>query len=145
MKHFILTMTIGAMTLTGAALANAEVSNPAVKDRMDLMGTIRGSFAVLGGMAQGKVDFDADKATSAQATLVEAAAKIPAKFEPNEADPESEALPAIWENWDDFVDHAAALETAAAALDPSSLETVKAGVGKIGASCGGCHQTYRMK
>jgi cytochrome c556 len=145
MKHFILTTTIGALSLAGVAFAHAEVSNPVVKDRMELMDTIRGSFATLGGMAQGKVDFDAEKASAAQATLVEAAAKIPAAFEPNEMDPESKALPAIWDNWDDFVIHATALEGAADALDPSSLDTIKAGVGPIGASCGGCHQAYRSK
>lgn len=145
MKHVFLSLALGAATLSGAAALHAEVSNPVVKDRMELMGTIRSSFATLGGMAQGKVDFDADKAAEAQSALVEASAKIPTAFEANEADPESEALPEIWENWDDFVAHATKLEDAAAALDASSLETVKAGVGPIGASCGGCHQSYRMK
>lgn len=145
MKLKTLALTLLTLSLAGATLARADVTNPVVKERVDLMGTIRTSFAALGGMVQGRADFDADVAAEARDTLVEAAGLIPAKFEAAETDPESEASPAIWESWDDFASHASALEEAALALDTTSLDTMKAGFGPIGASCGSCHQAYRVK
>ncbi|MBR9764245.1 MAG: cytochrome c [Rhodobacteraceae bacterium] len=138
-------IALGASALSPlTSLAHADVANPAVKERMALMGEIRSNFAVIGGMAQGKVEFDAAKAGEAQAGLAAAAAMIPEKFEPQESDPESEASPAIWDNWDDFTAMAANLEQAALALDSSSLDGVKAGMGGIGGACGACHKAYRV-
>ena len=140
------TLALAAVTVTigAAALAHADVENPVVKERMDLMGDIRGAFATLGGMVQGKTDFDAEAAADAKATLESSAAMIPAKFEANEMDPESEAASAIWEDWDGFTTMASELQTAVAALDTGSLESVQAGFRPIGAACGACHQGYRV-
>lgn len=131
--------------LGGTALAHADVTNETVKERMELMGTIRSNFAVIGGMMQGKVDFDAAKAGEAQAALAAAAAMIPEKFEAEEMDPESESSPAIWENWDEFTGMAANLEQAALALETDSVDSLKAGFGAIGGACGACHKAYRVE
>ncbi|WP_029375464.1 c-type cytochrome [Oceanicola sp. S124] len=139
-------IALGTAALTPMTpLAHAEASNPAVKERIALMGEIRGNFAVIGGMAQGRVDFDAAKAEEAQAALAAAAAMIPEKFEPQETDPESEASPAIWEDWDQFTAIAAQLEQAALALDVSSLDGIKAGFGSVGGNCGACHKAFRVE
>ncbi|MEI4471644.1 c-type cytochrome [Frigidibacter sp. MR17.24] len=133
---------LAALALPAAAQPK-EAQNPVVKARMDLMGTIRMNTGVLGDMASGKAAFDAAKAGTAKAALTEAAAAIPAAFEPQETDPASEALPAIWQDWDDFAADAKALETAAGALDTSSVETIKAGMGGVGGACRDCHGEYR--
>ncbi|NCV11714.1 MAG: cytochrome c [Rhodobacteraceae bacterium] len=65
-------------------------------------------------------------------------------FEANETDPKSEALPAIWENWDTFVEMADDLTFAAEGLDTTSLDGMRGGLGNIGASCGACHKKFRM-
>ena len=127
-----------------AVFAEGEAADPTVKARMDLMKSVGGAAKVLGGMAGDKAPFDAAAAEAAKAAMIAAAADIPAKFEPQASDPASEAKPEIWTSWDDFAVKGAALKAAAEAMDASSLEGVKAGMGAIGGTCKDCHTTYRM-
>ena len=130
--------------IAGAAFAEGEAADPTVKARMDLMKSVGGAAKVLGGMAGDKAPFDAAAAEAAKAAMVAAAAEIPARFEPQASDAASEAKPEIWTNWDDFAAKGAALKAAAEAMDASSLDGVKAGMGAIGGTCKDCHSTYRM-
>lgn len=141
------TRTIAACLLIafGAAAVHAEATDPNVKARQALMKTQAQHTKVLGDMATGKAPFDAAVAETERAALVDSATKIPAVFETQADDPESEAKPEIWSNWDDFVAKGKALETAASAAEVSSLETLQASMEAIGASCGGCHKVYREK
>ncbi|WP_349038308.1 cytochrome c [Pseudotabrizicola sp. 4114] len=134
----------GLVLMAGVAVAKEGVQDPTVKARMDLMVTIGMNVKVLGDMATDKVAFDAAAALAAQEALVAASADIPAKFEPQATDPVAEAKPEIWTNWEDFVTKAGALNAAATALDPTSLDSVKAGMGAVGGACRDCHTTYRM-
>lgn len=144
MKLMTKSLIAGLVLIAGVAVAKEGVQDPTVKARMDLMGTIGMNVKVLGDMATDKVAFDAAAALAAQEALVAASAEIPAKFEPQATDPVSEAKPEIWTNWDDFVAKAGALNAAATALDPASLDGVKAGMGAVGGACRDCHTTYRM-
>jgi len=135
---------LGLVLVAGMAVAKDGVTNPVVKERMDLMQVVRVNTGTLGDMAAGKAPFDAARAAEAQAALVAAAADIPAKFEPEETDPVSEARPEIWMMFDEFTAKAKSLEEAAAAVDTASLDGVKAGMGPVGASCKACHSDYRM-
>jgi len=60
-----------------------------------------------------------DVAANAQ-KIADIAAQIPVVFETNEITGDSEALPAIWENWDDFLVKGTGLETLAR---PAALAT----------------------
>jgi cytochrome c556 len=135
---------LGLILVAGIALAKEGVTNPVVKERMDLMQVVRVSTGTLGDMASGKVPFDATKAAEAQAALAAAAAAIPAGFEPQETDPVSEARPEIWANFADFTAKAKSLEEAALAIDTTSVEGVRAGMGAVGGACKACHTDYRM-
>ena len=135
---------LGLVLVAGMAVAKDGVTNPVVKERMDLMQVVRVNTGALGDMASGKAPFDAAKAAEAQAALVAAAAEIPAKFEPEETDPVAEAKPEIWLMFDDFTAKAKSLEEAAAAVDTASLDGVKAGMGPVAESCKACHSNYRM-
>jgi cytochrome c556 len=130
--------------LAGTAVAKEGVQDPTVKARMALMSTIGMNTKVLGDMATDRTAFDATAAAAAKEALMAASADIAAKFEPQATDPVSEAKPEIWTNWDDYVAKANALNAAATAIDASSLDTIKAGMGAIGGSCRDCHSTYRM-
>ncbi|QCO56022.1 cytochrome c [Pseudorhodobacter turbinis] len=144
--RFVAKALILGLTLTaGAAIAKEGVENPTVKARMDVMGIVGANTKVLGDMAQGKAAFDASAASAAQAALAAAAAEIPAVFEEEADDPVSEARPDIWMNMEGFVEKAEALETAANAMDVSSVEGVQAGMGAIGGSCKSCHSDFRAK
>jgi cytochrome c556 len=140
-KAVILSLTLSA----GMAVAKEGVQDPTVKARMDLMGVNAQNTKILGDMAGGKADFDAAAAEAAKMALAAAAADIAAKFEPEAADPVSEALPDIWMNWDGFAEKAKALETAAGALDVSSLESLQGGMAAVGGACKGCHTDFRAK
>lgn len=144
MKLMTKGLIAGLVLVAGVAVAKEGVQDPTVKARMDLMGTIGMNVKVLGDMATDKAPFDATAAAAAKEALVAASADIAAKFEPQATDPVSEAKPEIWTNWDDFVAKGEALNAAAIAIDPASLEGIKAGMGAIGGTCRDCHSTYRM-
>lgn len=144
MKLMTKGLIAGLILVAGVAVAKEGVQDPTVKARMDLMATIGMNTKILGDMATDRTAFDAAAAQAAQAALVAASADIAAKFEPQATDPVAEAKPEIWTNWDDFVAKGEALNAAAVALDPSSLDGVKAGMGAIGGTCRDCHSLYRM-
>lgn len=127
------------------AIAKEGVKDPIVKARQDLMATQGMNMKVLGGMAGGKVPFDAAAAEAAKAIIVATSAEIGAKFKPQATDPVTEAKPEIWTNWADFEAKAMALNAAATALDTSTLEGVQAGMEGLGGACGACHKVYRIK
>lgn len=145
MKSFTISLALCASLAAGAVMAKDGVTNPVVKARMDVMETIRTNTGKLGDMAQGKAAFDAATATEAKTALAAAAAEVVKAFEANEDDPVSESTPAIWQNYADFTAKSEALVTAAEAIDTSSLEGVRAGMGAIGGSCKACHEGYRLE
>lgn len=127
------------------ALAHTGVKNAAVQVRMHGMKMIADNVKVLGSMAKSQIAFDAQSARAAAAVIEQHAAQSVDLFAPEESDPKSEALPAIWENFDDFTAKARDLEAVAGGLATSinSLEDVRAAMGPIGATCKACHAIYR--
>lgn len=134
---------IATLSLAGVAAAHQGVKDAKVKAWMHAMEQAGQASKVLGGMAKGSVSFDAKKAATAQATLIDVATNIPALFEVPAADPVSEALPAIWEDFDDFSQKANAMKAAAEAMDVRSADALGQSIRSLGRSCGGCHRTYR--
>ena len=108
------------------------------------MQNIRLEFSVLGRMSREKIEFDESLATSARLNLLRFAASTPAIFENDDLPINSEALPEIWENWDDFVSKSEDLEFALEGVDTSTLIDLRDSLGNVGAACGSCHQKYRM-
>ncbi|MEL6806937.1 MAG: cytochrome c [Pseudomonadota bacterium] len=144
MNHPMLVAVALAVCAT-SVLAHSGVKNPAVMARMHGMTLISDNVKVLGTMAKGQVAFDAASARAAAQAIADHAAQSVDLFAADETDPKSEALPAIWTDFDDFTIKAEALETAAADLAASvqSLEDVRAAMPKIGATCKACHSKYR--
>lgn len=144
MKLTTKALAIGFALVAGIAFAEAEATDPNVIARQDLMKTFGGAAKALGEMASGKVAYDAAAAEAAKQVLVAGSAQIAAKFEANAVDPATEAKPEIWTGWDDFITKGKGLETAAQALDVSSIEMIGAGMAGVGGACKACHTTYRM-
>lgn len=142
MKFLTRTLAFGLIALAGAAAAQ-QAANPVVRDRMAAMDTIRVNTGVLGNMASGRAAFDADAAIAAKTALAAVAAELPALFEAPETDPLSKASARIWSDYAGFTREAEVLLTAAEALDTSSLDGIKAGMGAVGGTCRACHQAYR--
>lgn len=137
--------TVAAVLAAGVAYAQEEPTDPNAIAREELMKIQGQNTGILGNMASGKAPYDAAAAEAAKAALIETSAKIEETFmTQGAADPVSEAKPEIWTSWEDFLVKASALNTAATALDVSSVETIGAGMGAIGGACKDCHTTYRV-
>lgn len=143
MKFATKVLAASLALMAGVAFAGVEATDPLVIAQKDLMKSFGGAAKTLGGMASGEVAFDAAAAEAAKAVLLTGSADIAVKFEKAGVDPASEALPEIWTNWDDFLVKAKGLTDAATALDASSADGIKAGMGGVGGSCKACHTTYR--
>ena len=141
LKH-INYLLIGVSFMLSGSILFAE--NSGYVERSKLMQNIRLEFSVLARMSREKIEFDESLATSARLNLLRFAASTPAIFEDDDLPINSEALPAIWENWDDFVSKSEDLEFALESVDTSTLIDLRASLGNVGAACGSCHQKYRM-
>lgn len=128
-----------------ASLAHQGVQNPLVLARMNGMSAIAENVKVLGAMAKGTTAFDQETARDAAEAIARHAAEMPGLFETPEEDPRSEALPAIWDEFEDFT--AKSLELEAIALDLedtiSTADDLRPALQRLGANCKSCHSVYR--
>ncbi len=134
-----------AVFVASAVLAHDGVKNPAVMARMDAMVQVGAGMKVLGQMSKGAVPFDAEAARAAAVSIAKHASDTPRLFEAREDDPKSEALPAIWDNFNDFTTKSKAMEVTALrhAEGINSPETLGLAVSELGATCQSCHKAYR--
>ena len=127
------------------ALAHQGVTNPVILERMGSMTRMQESAEILGEMAKGERPFDAAAARAAARAIAREADRTPDLFAPRRTDPNSEALPAIWEAFDTFEAHASDLATAARSAD-GEIDT-RADLGPalagIGGACRACHEDFR--
>jgi cytochrome c556 len=142
---------IGATTLAAAlALPALAQDNPAVGARQGQFKIYLQNFGVLGGMAQGRVAYDAVLAQTAADNLFHITRLDQTNMWPEGTDSMAidgtRAAPAIWENLDDFTAKYVALQTAVEGLQAAAgtgLDGMRAAVGPVGAACQACHQAYR--
>ncbi|MDK3018619.1 c-type cytochrome [Pseudodonghicola flavimaris] len=135
-----------ALILAGtAAFAHGGVQNPDVKTRMMGMGDLARQMKLIGGMAKGEAAFDAEAVNTALARMSEAASEIPSLFETPAEDPQSEALPVIWEEFAGFTTRASELEALTAELAGSvtSEAELRPVMQQLGKACRACHATFR--
>ena len=123
LKH-INYLLIGVSLMLSGSILFAE--NSGYVERSKLMQNIRLEFSVLARMSREKIEFDESLATSARLNLLRFAASTPAIFEDDDLPINSEALPGIWENWDDFVSKSEDLEFALEGVDTSTLIDLRA-------------------
>ncbi len=100
-------------------------------------------------MLKGKIGYDSAKLAD-QAKLINDHSKELLHYFPEGSHQKpSEALPAIWQNWDDFKQRNQALETESAKLLEVAEQEDKKAISKqfaaVGKTCTGCHQDYRQK
>jgi len=129
------------------ALAH-EGATGVVKERMDLMKGQAKQMKLIGEMAKGKKKFDAAKAAAAAHDLGATTKKIPDLFPEGSNKHPSEALDAVWKEWDRFKgdahDAEAAANALAAALEASDQDW-KAAFQKMTDACKLCHESFRAK
>ena len=135
----------------GAALAQVK-PEILVKQRQSAMTLIGKYFGPLGGMAQGKVPFDA-KIVQRNADYLHALAQMPWDgFDPSTKDikdVKTRALPAIWEQpgkvkeaIDRLTSEVGKLQQVAKGGDEGAIKTQ---IGAVGKACANCHDNFREK
>ena len=132
----------------GAALAQAK-PEVLVKQRQAGMTLIGKYFGPLGGMAQGKVPFNA-QIVQRNADYLAALSQMPWDgFDPSTANEKSRAKPELFKETqkvkeliDRFQGEVKKLQTAAKSGDEGAI---KAQIGAVGKACGACHDAYREK
>lgn len=146
-----LTSTLGTVALTLAlALPALADENPAIEQRQGQFKLFVHNFGLMGGMAQGRMDYDADMAQTAADNLFHLTRHDQSRLWPEGTDSMSvdgtRASPAIWDDLDDFVTKFSALQDAAESLQAvagDGLDAMRAGFGPVGQACQACHESYR--
>jgi cytochrome c556 len=146
LKRLLAPLAIG-VALAFPAMAE---NDPAVETRQGQFKLYVHNFGVLGGMAQGRMDYDAEMAQTAADNLFHLTRHDQGRLWPEGTDSMSidgtRASPAIWDNLDDFVEKFVALQVAAEGLQSvagGGLDEMRAGFGPVGQACQACHQAYR--
>lgn len=113
--------------------------------RDGLMHLINGQRYILQQMLVGMREVDQAEFVRAARSLAMMFSMIPSTFEENLNVEESRALPAIWENWDDFVSKADEMRKIAEEIAAmGEIHGAEATLEKVRLlSCGGCHSIYR--
>lgn len=140
-----------ALGVAGAALAGGHGGNPAVKARQSQMQLYAFNLGILGGMAQGKAEYDAEAASAAASNLAALTRLNQSALWPAGTDSASvegsRALPALWEDMPGVMAAGGALAEAAANMESvagNGLEALQGAMGPLGGACGGCHKAYRQ-
>ena len=148
MRASLLAAALAVAVMSGEALAQAKPET-LVKQRQAAM-TLQGKyFGPMAGMMQGKVPYDA-KIVQRNAGFLDNLSRMPWDgFAESTKDVKSAALPAIWSDSAKFAEAADRLQSEASKLYAVSRSgdeaAVKAQIGAVGKSCGGCHESFRQK
>ena len=119
-----------------------------VKDRMTAMKGMADGMKPLSRMVTGKEAYSSARTKEIATTIKQHAAQIEELFPEGSISGPSEALPTIWQNWDEFLGSAKKLEQLAADLEAAADQGKKAALpifAQMGKQCSGCHEDYRKK
>ena len=157
MKTRPIVMTIAAGLLLSTSISAQEAPSPqdqavtATENRQAVFKLLGVNIGPIVGMARGAVEFDAALAERNARRIAMLAPMIPERFaamDTREFDVETEALPVIWDNLDDFGAKASALVDAANAFADTAAGGDQAetlgGLRNLGGACGNCHDSYRV-
>lgn len=133
----------------GAAVFAQAKPDVVVKQRQSAMVLQGKYFGPLAGMASGKVPYNAET-VARNAGYLDALSRMPWDgFTENTKDEKSRALPAVFTDGAKFKEAINQAATAVAQLVKVSKggdeATVKAAIGDVNKSCGGCHDNFRAK
>lgn len=134
---------------SGLAFAHSGATG-IVKMRMDMMSDIADQMKTISKMVKGETVFDAGKIEAAAKSVEDHAGNFEKMFPSGSIKGPSEALPAIWKDWDAFAELTSRMKSKATtvaevAKGASRSEEVAASFIELGATCKSCHQKYRKK
>ncbi|UWQ16647.1 cytochrome c [Jannaschia sp. M317] len=145
----LLAATILSIGAAGYAAGHAKLP-PEIAARHGMMNLYSLNMGVVGGMARGNVDYDADAAQTAADNLaalgmIDHETMWPAGTSTDDVEG-TRALPAIWTDRAGFqaeIDGFAEATQQLQAVAGDGLDALRGGVGAVGRTCGSCHDDYR--
>lgn len=154
MKKFCSALVLATLGVTGIAQAESHASaedlTKAVKARQATMQLYAFNLGILGNMAKGSMDYNADAASAAAGNLVKLSSQNQMAYWPKGSEQGSvegsRALPAIWEDMEGIGKAAGDLTQAAMAMEAAAgtdLASLQGAMGGLGGACGACHKSYR--
>ncbi|TBX27884.1 c-type cytochrome [Nioella sediminis] len=140
-----------AATVQGAGHGDNPYASH-IAARQGYMQILAFNIGVLGGMARGNIDYDAEAAQTAANNLaamagVDGRPTWPAGSDNAALGDATRALPAIWEDMGGFGEEWMAYGAAASGMADAAgngLEALQAAIGPLGGSCGSCHRNFRQ-
>ncbi len=145
---FVSAAAVAAALVSAPLAASAEGFDSQIKARQGQMNLLALNLGILGGMARGNIDFDADLAQSAADDLVAVSTLSPMTVWPEGSAEGTGSSETIWSNNADFLEKWGALNPAAvalAAVASTDAASIGAALGGVGATCGGCHKAHRVE
>jgi len=140
---------LGVLFVAGITTVEAHKgAKGIVMQRMMSMKSMGDGMKELAAMVTGKAPYDSNKTKTIATTIKEHAVGIPKQFPKGSIKGPSEALPAIWKDWDGFKGHAGDLAALADKLAGSADSGKTAALGmfvQLGKNCSGCHRDFRKK
>jgi len=140
------------LTLSGYAFAELtqQQAERAVETRQSVLHLMGWNMAPLGGMARGRIDFDADRVETNADRLVALSKMLSDAFaaDTRSNDVSTEALDVIWEQPEEFaakveatIEASQRLMSVAATGDEGAMREA---IGNLGSTCGSCHDDFRV-
>ena len=134
-----------SLTISSVAFAHSGVKNKNVKERMMVMKEMAGNTKIIGQMLKGKTSFDSNQVKLALERLSALSLETPKVFTINATDPKSEAMPNIWDEFDEFTKLSKDLAETSIVLANSveNPEDLRPALKRISSGCKACHSRYR--
>ncbi|MEX2131132.1 MAG: cytochrome c [Pseudohongiellaceae bacterium] len=153
-------VSMSMILASGLAIFNVSAQNAptpeqqaqsAVNTRKSVVRLFAFNIGTINAMARGTVEFDGEIAARNARRIAALAPMLPEAFaamDTREFDVETEALPIIWERFDEFQEKANNLINGAntfaeIAARGDRTETIAA-VRAFGSNCGSCHEVFRL-
>ena len=154
MKTIALTFFAASLCLAGfvvSFISSVDAHSGAkgvVKERMELMKGMGDAMKVMGAMFKSEAPFEPAIVAEKAASLAKHARMLPDMTPEGSNDHPSEALPVIWQQWDDYVTSAAKLadegeKLVVIARRGGDLTETRTQFINVSKTCGTCHDRFR--
>lgn len=142
-----LTTALALALTVSAPAAFAQDAAAAIGARQAIMKYLGGNMRSMAGMAQGKLDFNADYVKAFGTAAATMASSYVLLFPDGSMEGgNNKAAPAIFSDRAGFEAEAAKLAAAATAMAAATTaEEMAATFGAVGGSCSSCHKGYRLE